>query len=123
MAGQTGNLTVELFRCVTVDAVAIEHIREELSPHWQNAPHKFRVFGHGADGSVHDLFAGQELVYPRSQLTASRQAMEIAAPAPMGPFRRVTFAFLENMGSAPYTCVYRVRVFGKHTENDAECEA
>lgn len=107
-----GSLTVELTQPVEVRQVTVEHLKKQISVHWEHAPKAFDVYLYGSAADLVNStgVAAGSFEYDVNQAHAIQLFTLASTPSPKKS-KYVRFHFSSAHGDS-YICLHRVRVFG-----------
>ncbi|OQS00925.1 hypothetical protein ACHHYP_02162 [Achlya hypogyna] len=127
-ACSSGKLTIKFSQPTMANTVVIYHPSRDEGVYWRSAPNAFKVTGHALDHDTQEVTSTelgyfeykddmktQEFLLRPEVYLFSTDLVPCSAAAT--PILGLTLDVMSNHGSTNYTCIYRVRVFGKKTLN------
>lgn len=112
--GSRGTITIKMMGKVLISSVSIGHIPIQLSPlkNLYSAPNDFSVWGLKELNDFQPEYLGS-FSYNIGDLQQF-QTFDVFQPTDSPKsFQLVRFNFTSNHGNSKYTCIYRIRVYGK----------
>lgn len=116
MAGHSGFVVVELGEAVVPRTVAVAHPTRAGTEGaaFAGAPRDFKVYGvEAAEGAGEKALLGSFMYDARSSAVTQEFELLRSRQRPHRAFRRVRVEILSNWGNPEWTCLYKIKIYGR----------